>query len=199
MDRSPLQLAFLALAACGNPDGGADQPSAADAEEPPAASAEPPADPVASAERASIFTKLHDSYCGPENVIEETGDWDRRCKGAGGQEFEWASGDLREELLMVRGGKSINLDIPVKVGGGAFDSLGPTLEWRGPKGGAPDVLITRVHVANSEGKSDSGRLTVVRLGDSPCIVAVVPPAAGQSDRARAIADGKLPECLAAAD
>ena len=151
------------------------------------------------AERASIFTKLDDSHCGPENVIEETGDWDRRCKGAGGQEFEWASGDLREELLLIRGDKGVNLDIPIKVAGGAFDALGTTLEWRGPKGGAPDVLITRVHVANLEGKSDSGRLAIVRLGDSPCIVAVVPPVAGQSDRARAIADGKLPDCLPAAD
>lgn len=152
-----------------------------------------------SAERASVFTRLDDTYCGPENVIEETGDWDRRCKGAGGEEFEWASGDLREELLLIRGGKSVNLDIPVKVAGGAFDALGQTLEWRGPKGGVPDVLISRVHVANAEGKSDSGRLAIVRLGESPCIVAVVPPAAGQNDRARAIADGKLPGCLAAAD
>ena len=85
----------------------------------------------------------------------------------------------------------------MKVAGGAFNSLGPTLEWRGPKGGPPDVLITRVHVViNEEGKSDSGRLAIARLGDSPCIVAVVAPQAGQSDKARAIADGKLPDCLA---
>jgi hypothetical protein len=62
------------------------------------------------------------------------------------------------------------------------------------------VLITRVHVViNEEGKSDSGRLAIVRLGDSPCIVAVVAPQAGQSDKARAIADGKLPDCLPEAD
>ena len=174
MGRSFLLFAFVALAACSEADGRAE----------------------ARAERASTFTKLDDSACGPENVIEETGDWDRRCKGAGGYEFEWASGDLREELVLIRGGKTINLDIPVKVAGGAFDALGTTLEWRGPKGGAPDVLITRVHVANAEGKSDSGRLAIVRLGDSPCIVAVVAPQAGQNDKARAIADGKLPNCLA---
>lgn len=177
MDRSLLLFAFLALAGCAEADGRAEGQAA----------------------RVSTFTKLDDKNCGPENVIEETGDWDRRCKGAAGNEFEWASGDLREELLLIRGDQSINLEIPVRVGGGAFDALGRTLEWRGPKGGAPDVLITRVHVANAEGTSDSGRLAIVRLGDSPCIVAVVPPAAGQSDRARAIADGKLPECLAAAD
>ena len=194
MDRSSLLLAFLALAACG--EGNDVSGSSARAVEMQAVAPTPAA---TGSGRASSFTRLDDKSCGPENVIEETGDWDRRCKGAGGEEFEWASGDLREELLLIRSGKPVNLEIPVKVAGGAFDALGTTLEWRGPKGAAPDVLITRVHVANAEGKSDSGRLAIVRLGDSPCIVAVVPPAAGQSDRARAIADGKLPECLAAAD
>ena len=178
MGRSGFVIGFLALAGCAEGESRAGG---------------------GNAERVSSYTRLDDKSCGPEKVIEETGDWDRRCKGAGGQEFEWASGDLREELLLIRGDKSVNLGIPVKVAGGAFDSLGTTLEWRGPKGGEPDVLITRVHVANAEGKSDSGRLAVVRLGNAPCIVAVVPPAAGQSEKARAIADGKLPGCLAAAD
>ncbi len=176
MTRLGWMIGFLALAGCAAGEGRA----AADSQE-----------------RVSTYTKLDNSHCGPENVIEETGDWDRRCKGAAGQEFEWASGDLREELLLIRGGKPINLHIPVKVAGGAFAALGPTLEWRGPKGGPPDVLITRVHVViNEEGKSDSGRLAIVRLGESPCISAVVAPQAGQSDKARAIADGKLPDCLA---
>ena len=146
--------------------------------------------------RVSQFTQLNDSSCGKENIIEETGDWDRRCKGAGGYQLEWSSGDLRENLSLIRGSKEFDLDIPVKVAGGAFDSLGRTLEWRGPKSAAPDVLVARVHVANAEGKSDGGRLTVIRLGPAPCIVAVVAPQAGQSDKARAIADGKLPDCLA---
>ena len=106
-------------------------------------------------------------------------------------------GDLREDLTMLRGGKSTNLEIPGKVAGGAFDALGKTVEWRGPAGAAPDVLVVRVHVADAEGKNDSGRLAIARLGDSPCVVAVVPVGTGQSDRARAIADGKLPDCLAA--
>ena len=150
----------------------------------------------AAAERFSQFTRLDDRSCGKENIIEETGDWDRRCKGAGGYRLEWSSGDLRENLTLIRGGQETNLDLPTKVAGGAFDSLGRTLEWRGPKGAAPDVLVARVHVANADGKSDSGRLTVIRLGKQPCVVAVVAPQAGQSDKARAIADGKLPNCLA---
>ena len=149
----------------------------------------------AAAERVSQYSRLDDKSCGKENIIEETGDWDRHCKGAAGYQLDWSSGDLRENLALIRGGKETNLEIPTKVGGGAFDALGKTLEWRGPKGGAPDVLVARVHVANAEGKSDSGRLTVIRLGKQPCIVAVVAPEAGQSDKARAIADRKLPDCL----
>lgn len=150
----------------------------------------------AGAARVSQYTQLDDRACGKEHIIEETGDWDRKCKGAGGYDLEWSSGDLRENLVLIRSGKETSLDIPAKVAGGAFDSLGKTLEWRGPKGKAPDVLLTRVHVANAEGKNDSGRLAIIRLGARPCVVAVVPPQAGQSDRARAIADGKLPACLA---
>ena len=150
----------------------------------------------AAPQRVSSFTHLDDKSCGKENTIEETGDWHRRCKGPAGYQLDWSSGDLRENLALIHAGKETNLDIPTKVANGAFDALGKTLEWRGPKGGVPDVLVARVHVANAQGKSDSGRLTVIRLGKQPCIVAVVAPQAGQSDKARAIADGKLPNCLA---
>jgi hypothetical protein len=170
MVRSGLLLLGFALAACGTADG-------------------------AAAARVSQFTKLDDKSCGKEDIIEETGDWERRCRGAGGYALEWSSGDLREDLTVLKDGKSTDLEIPTKVAGGAFDSLGKTLEWRGPAGGEPDVLVVRVHVANAEGKSDSGRLTIVRLGAAPCIVAIVPPEPAQSERARAIADGKLPDCL----
>lgn len=171
MARSGLLVGAMAMAACGTASG-------------------------AGAARVSQYTQLDDRSCGKESVLEETGDWNRRCKGAAGYQLEWSSGDLRENLAIIFGGRETNLDIPTKVAGGAFDALGKTLEWRGPKGKAPDVLVTRVHVANAEGKSDSGRLAVVRLGAQPCVVAVVAPQQGQSDKARAIADGKLPDCLA---
>ena len=175
--------ASLALAACGPADGQGNAAALTQA--------------AANATRASVYTQLDDSSCGKENVLEETGDWDRRCKGAGGYALEWASGDLREDLALIKDGRSTDLAIPAKVSGGAFDSLGKTIEWRGPAGGEPDVLVVRVHVVvNHEGKSDAGRLALVRLGAAPCIVAVVPPGPGQSDRARAIADAKLPDCLA---
>lgn len=186
-------LATAVLAACGQADGQGNTPVPAEnLSSAPVAVAAVPA-----SERVSRFTQLDGSACGPEKIIEETGDWDRRCEGAGGYALEWGSGDLREDLAVLRAGKSTDLEIPSKVAGGAFDALGKTVEWRGPVGAAPDVLVVRVHVANAEGKNDSGRLAIARLGNSPCVVAVVPVGAGQSDRARAIVDGKLPDCLAA--
>ena len=180
--RMLLVSASLGLAACGPADGQGNAAALAQG--------------TAAATRTSLFTQLDDKACGKENVLEETGDWDRRCAGAGGYALEWSSGDLREDLTLIKQGKTTDLDIPTKVSGGAFDSLSKTIEWRGPAGGAPDVLVVRVHVVvNVEGKSDGGRLTLVRLGTAPCIVAVIPPGPGQSDRARAIADVKLPDCL----
>lgn len=73
------------------------------------------------------------------------------------------------------------------------------IEWRGPAGGAPDVLAFRVHVAGPGGKNDRGRLAIVGLAPTPCLAAIVGVKSGQSDEARAIADrAPLPPCLTAA-
>ena len=195
MKKSIHWLPLILLASCGKPAESANKD--VQAAEQRADSEAVPAEVRGNPGRVSAFTQLDDKACGKENVIEETGDWDRRCAGAGGYALQWGSGDLREDLEVIKDGKSIDLEIPSKVSGGAFDSLGKTIEWRGPAGGEPEVLVVRVHVVvDVEGKSDSGRLAVIRLGEQPCIVAVVAPQAGQSDKARAIADGKLPDCLA---
>jgi hypothetical protein len=186
-------LPCLALAACGQADNSTKEtePSI----QPVAKEAVTPA--AGSGGRASRFTQLGDQACGPEKIVEETGDWDRRCEGVDPYDLEWGSGDLREDLTVIEGGTHTNLRIPTLVAGGAFAALGKTVEWRGQNEQAPDVMVVRVHVADAEGKNDSGRLAVARLGKTPCIVAIVPPGAGQSDRARAVADGKLPGCLSA--
>ena len=186
-------LASMALAGCDQPAAPRNSVGQLEPSAQPDMAVSPPR-PAAG--RVSQFTQLDDKACGKEQVIEETGDWDRRCRGAAGYDLEWSSGDLREDLDLIRNGKRTELAIATKVAGGAFDALGTTLEWRGPTGGAPDVLVIRAHVADAEGRSDSGRLAIVRLNGAPCIVAVVAPQAGQSDKARAIADGKLPGCLA---
>ncbi len=170
MVRSIGVLALIALAACG-----------------PAKSA--------AAERVSHYSPLDDKACRTIEEIEETGDWTGACPGVAGYSLEWSSSDLRDDLAVISGKNRTDLQIPTLVANGRFDSLGKRAEWRGPAGGSPDVLIVRVHVAIAEGKSDSGRLAIARLAPTPCLVAVVPPGSGQSDRARAIADGKLPHCL----
>lgn len=146
--------------------------------------------------RSSRFTKLDDASCAKPRIVEETGDWVRRCDGLAPYRLDWSSGDLREDLAVTEGAASADLKIPTLVANGAFDSVTPTIEWRGPTGGRPDVLVVRVKVANAEGKDDSGSLVVASLGAKPCIVAIVRPSGGQSARARRIADSPLPQCLA---
>lgn len=157
----------------------------------------PPESPAAAAPsaRASQFSPVDDNSCKTLEAFEETGDWVGECPGVAGYTVEWSSSDLRDDLTLIKGSAKTALQLPTLVANGAFNSPGPRIEWRGPAGGQPDVLIVRVHVANSEGISDSGRLAIARLQPTPCLVAIVPPQKAQSERARAIADGKLPDCL----
>jgi hypothetical protein len=145
--------------------------------------------------RVSQYSPIDDKACRTIEESEETGDWTGLCPGVAGYQVEWSIGDLRDDLIIINGKARTQLSIPSLVANGAFDSLGAKAEWRGPAGQRPDVLVVRVHVANAEGKSDSGRLAIARLTPRPCLVAIVPPELGQSDRARTIADGKLPDCL----
>ena len=154
-----------------------------------------PAATTAAPARASQYSPIDDKACRTIEENEETGDWTGLCPGVAGHTLEWSIGDLRDDLTVIDGKARTQLSIPSLVANGAFDSLGAKAEWRGPAGGRPDVLVVRVHVANPEGKSDSGRLAIARLRPKPCLVGIVPPGPGQSDRARAIADGKLPDCL----
>ena len=191
-------LAFLTIAlifaGCGQPapDDSATAPVADNSFSEVAAT--PTAGTVAPA-RSSQYSPIDDKSCRTIEEDEETGDWIGACPGLAGYQLEWSISDLRDDLTIIDGKARTQLSIPSLVANGAFDSLGAKAEWRGPTGGRPDVLIVRVHVANAEGKSDSGRLAIARMMPKPCLVGIVPPGAGQSDRARAIADGKLPDCL----
>lgn len=184
--------AALLLTACGNAGGDSTAVTGnSEAALPVEAIASAPTAPA----RASQYSPIDDKACRTIEEIEETGDWTGACPGIAGYKLEWSIGDLRDDLIVVDGKERTQLSIPTLVANGAFDSLGAKAEWRGPSGARPDVLIVRVHVANAEGKSDSGRLAIARLMPQPCLVAIVPPGPAQSDRARAIADGKLPPCL----
>ena len=153
-----------------------------------AIAAEPP--------RTSRFTRLEAKSCKLRSVERETGDWTRLCPGAGPFRLEWSSGDLRENLVVLRGSRRDDLDLWNRVAQGAFSSLGSTVEWRGPAGKAPDVLVVRVRIADENGREGSGHLAVIRLAPKACVAAIVPPQPGQSAAARAIADrSPPPDCL----
>lgn len=177
------------LSACGE---AADNQAAATPAATQAAAAAPA---PAAAGRASIFTPIGDKECKTIEAIEETGDFTAECPAAAGYKLEWSVGDLRDDVTLIKDGRRTSLGIPELVANGAFVSLGEKVEWRGPAGGAPDLLVVRAHVANSEGKSDAGQLAIARLMPEPCLIAVVPPGPGQSDKARAIADGAPGPCI----
>lgn len=156
-----------------------------------------PPSPANAAGRSSVYSPIDDKACRTIEEDKETGDWVGLCPGVAGRTLEWSISDLRDDVTIIEGSTRTQLNIPGLVANGAFASLGSKAEWRGPAGGKPDVFIVRVHVANPDGVSDAGRLAIARLGPAPCLVAIVPPGKDQSDRARAIADGKLPACLKA--
>jgi hypothetical protein len=151
------------------------------------------------ADERSQFTSIDPPSCKllEENI--EEGGWSRRlCNGVAGYKLELTDSDLRQDIIVIpaKGDRS-ELGLTEIVALGAFNALGKTAEWRGADLSAPEVLIVRLGVAaDPEGwKPDVSNLIVARLKPSACIVAVVPPGAGQNERARAIADRKLPACL----
>ena len=191
---------MLAVAACG--DSSASLPKVSNSAEPAARVS--PQNAVAAAaagapERVSAYTKLSESACELVDEGEEGPYWLRRCAAPDGWKVEWGESDLRQGLVLVSaGGKEADLELSDKVANGAFNILGPVIEWRGPKGGPADALIVRMDVtdnANPE-RPPKSRLAVARLSPSPCVVAIVDPAPSQNEKAREIADGALPGCIA---
>jgi hypothetical protein len=147
--------------------------------------------PQAAGNRTSHFTSLADHDCKRLATDAETGDWTARCPGLDGVAIKVSSGDLRDDLHL--GGKA--LGIPPLVAKGAFVALGKTLEWRGRAGEDADVVVVRALVAKADGSNGAGHLVVAKLAPTPCIVAVIDPGPDQNNRARAVADKPLPDCV----
>jgi hypothetical protein len=161
----------------------------------PASSAAPAAAPP----RVSAFTDLTVEKC---RIVEENKEegpyWLRRCPGHAGWQLEWSDSDLRQGIdLISPAGRKTELRLSDLVAKGAFNSLGQKIEWRGDNPGAPEALIVRMNVANGADPrlADISRLAVVRLTETPCLVAVVEPGARQNERAREFADGASGECI----
>jgi hypothetical protein len=166
-------LASSLLAACSGeaPNGsGGDvprTPAAAHADAPARAPIAAPARPA----RVSTFTQLTEAGC---RVIDENTEegpyWLRRCPGHAGWSIEWSESDLRQDLTLIApSGVKSELGLTGTIANGAFNSIQPTIEWRGPDALRPTALIVRMNVAaGPEGdRPDISRLVVVRLASSP--------------------------------
>lgn len=189
---------LLALAACSREAG----PDAAPDESGPQAetgSAEPiPApDGSAAADRTSRYTSLKDC-----KVVDDGGgeDWSvSRCDGLGGHVLQVNYFDARDSLSLLRDGKvAAELELWMR-GGGGFNSIGDTVEWRGAMQGdrfVPRALIVRNHVFRDPEHPDrsSGVLEVIDLAQG-CLIGSLEPQPGQNEAARAIADGPKRPCL----
>ena len=116
----------------------------------------------------SSYTSLESSSC--TALKDKSG---HRCQGSGGFGLETSSRGL---TIIAPDGRRSEL---------ALTKLGPKAEWRAPAPGQPTALIVRA-------KRD---LAVARLEYPGCIVAIVKPQVRQNEKAREIADGKLPACL----
>ena len=179
-----------------------EEPAKAPPEQRPAAAEterKAPSQELAESARRSEYTALDIASC---KLIGENKDegpyWSRLCKGAAGYSVEWSESDLREGLeLIAPDGRREELRLSDIVAKGAFNSLGPRIEWRGDASGRPDALVVRMFVANGAepSKPDRSLLAVSRLKPPACVVAIVDPGPRQSEQARQIADGRLPDCL----
>lgn len=169
----------LALAACSQ-----EQPT----EETPTAA---PAPEATVAGRAFEYTSLKDCPVLESNA-EEAGYFLSECLGKAGYKLRVIESDLRQTVEVVSpGGQATALDLAAVTGGG-FSRLGDTVEWRGvTRDGAlvPDALILRhAVVTDPEGKNEVSYLVAVKLTETPCAIAKIPPGPGQNEKARAAAD-----------
>lgn len=158
---------------------------------------QPPATPAEIAH--SQFTSLESKNCRMIEQNLDEGPYTRElCVGPAGYQLEVSESDLRQDIEVIApGGAMTALGLSEIVANGAFNSLGKVAEWRGEARARPTTLIVRLNVAGGPNgdEPDISRLVVARLKAPACVVAIVPPSAGQNAQARRIADGKLPACL----
>jgi hypothetical protein len=159
----------------------------------------PPADPVKPASREPLaYTSLKAEDCELiEENRDEAGYARHRCTGYGGYTLETTESDLRQDLTVIASSRS-TLGLTTNVAKGAFNSLGPTAEWRGKEARRPTALIVRFNVADGRdaNRPDTSNLVVIELSNSSsCIAAVVPPGPRQNELARDKADSLRGVCL----
>ncbi|NCU10806.1 MAG: hypothetical protein GXC70_01360 [Sphingomonadaceae bacterium] len=147
--------------------------------------------------RTSHYTALKDC-----TVIDSRADEDwsvSRCEGPDGYTLYIDYGDARDDLRVQRAGAEPVAVGLIALGGGGFNTLGNTVEWRGSGAGdafVPSALIVRNSLVENPERPDrpTGILVVIDPVRG-CAVAQVRPQSGQNEAARAIADGPRRPCL----
>jgi hypothetical protein len=148
--------------------------------------------------RQSAYTSL-DACTVVETAREEAGYSRSVCPGFGGYSLEYVVADARDNLVVVAaGGEGQSLRLPSLMGG-AFSTIGPTIEWRGAMAEGtlrPDAMIVRYDAFEDPERPErpTSYLLVVSLAGTPCLAAKIPPMAGQNEEARIAADGRM-RCL----
>lgn len=194
-------LSLAALAAACSPAGQASSDAESAASPTPAAVAEPAPVPTATAvadDGRSRYTQLSDCTL-LRAAPEEAGFSEHECRGEGGYRLRLTEADLRQNVVVLApGGGERSLGLPA-LAGGAFASVGATIEWRGETVGdrfAPRALILRQSVMENPDPRvpEMSYLVVARLAPSSCVVARIRPGPDQNRLARETADRDT-QCL----
>lgn len=201
MPRIALSLLALVLGACSQQQAPADTETAPGTPATSDLAASGASGAAASTAAVSRYTALKDCTVVDQREDE---DWSiSRCAGPGGYGLFVDYGDARDDLRLLRAGaKPVELGL-IALGGGGFNTLADTIEWRGPgREGAftPTALIVRNQVVKNpeQPERQSAVLVVIDL-EQGCAVAQVEAQSGQNEAARAIADGPKRPCLKGAD
>lgn len=120
----------------------------------------------------SIYTSTAPKDCRtlkPQSKAVPEDGAERWCKGLGALSVLVLEDDLRQTVSAGRNVTAAAAEPAAKNWFGPFSSTTQTIEWRGPKNGAPFAMIQRWHLADIEDEGKDGRpiakqvLVVTRL------------------------------------
>jgi hypothetical protein len=139
--------------------------------------------PAAAQAASSVYSELNLARCRTLEVVEEGEGVRRRCPGLGAIALFVNAGDGRYDI-------DAGVDNNVWESLGAFNEIGPRIEWR-RSNGRPFAIIYRLRLTSPEQPPGSSLIveTIGRRGAPGCQVATVDGSLADANaRARAIAD-----------